>query len=77
MGTHEGGRGQGRVRPAYHVFGHIHEGRGATTDGVTTYVNACTCDARYRPLNAPIVFDIDPAAPRAAAAAAAPEAPPA
>ena len=57
-------RRQGRVRPAYHVFGHIHEGHGVTTDGVTTYVNACTCDARYRPTQPPIVFDVDPAALR-------------
>ncbi len=61
------------MRPAYHVFGHIHEGHGATTDGVTTYVNACTCDGRYRPRNAPLVFDVDPAAPRAAPRAAAAE----
>jgi len=49
---------QQRIRPAYHVFGHIHEGYGATTDGRTTYVNASTCTLRYRPDHAPLVFDV-------------------
>ena len=49
---------QQRIRPKYHVFGHIHEGYGATSDGVTTFVNASTCTAMYKPLNAPIVFDV-------------------
>ena len=37
-----------RVRPMYHVFGHIHEGYGATTDGTTCFVNASTCTSRYK-----------------------------
>ena len=49
---------QQRVRPRYHVFGHVHEGWGVTTDGNTRYVNASTCNVRYRPINMPIVFDI-------------------
>ncbi len=49
---------QARVRPKYHVFGHIHEGHGATTDGVTTYLNASSCTLQYRPDNAPLVFDL-------------------
>ena len=49
---------QGRVKPAYHVFGHIHEGAGATTDGTTTYVNASTCTLRYKATNPPLVFDV-------------------
>lgn len=47
-----------RLQPRYHVFGHVHEGYGATSDGVTTFVNASTCDLRYRPSHAPIVFDV-------------------
>ena len=46
-----------RVRPKYHIFGHIHEGHGVTTDGHTTYVNASTCDGHYKPINPPVVFD--------------------
>lgn len=49
---------QNRVRPRYHVFGHIHEGHGTTTDGETMFVNAAICDVRYRPVNEPIIFDV-------------------
>jgi len=50
---------QRRVKPQYHCFGHIHEDWGVTTDGVTRYVNASTCNFQYRPINRPIIFDID------------------
>ena len=46
------------MRPLYHIFGHIHEGYGHTTDGHTQYINASTCDGGYRPGQAPIVFDL-------------------
>lgn len=49
---------QTRVKPKYHIFGHIHEGYGITTDGVTTYVNASTCNLRYQPINPPIIIDL-------------------
>uniref|UniRef100_A0A1I8NXL7 Calcineurin-like phosphoesterase domain-containing protein n=1 Tax=Stomoxys calcitrans TaxID=35570 RepID=A0A1I8NXL7_STOCA len=49
---------QKRVRPKYHVFGHIHEGYGITSDGRVIYVNASTCDINYLPNNPPIVFDV-------------------
>nr|CAH7739730.1 unnamed protein product [Callosobruchus chinensis] len=42
----------------YHIFGHIHEGYGFTTDGEISFVNASTCDINYHPVNLPIVFDI-------------------
>ncbi|KAK3100207.1 hypothetical protein FSP39_016322 [Pinctada imbricata] len=48
---------QKRVKPKFHVFGHIHEGYGITTDDVTTYINASTCTLRYKPDHPPIVFD--------------------
>lgn len=48
---------QKRVKPKFHVFGHIHEGYGVTSDGYTTFINASTCTRRYLPTNAPIVFD--------------------
>lgn len=47
-----------RVRPRAHVFGHIHEGYGTSSDGHTLFVNASICDAQYRPANAPIVFEL-------------------
>ncbi|XP_037939419.1 metallophosphoesterase domain-containing protein 1 [Teleopsis dalmanni] len=49
---------QKRVRPKYHVFGHVHEGYGITSDGRIIYVNASTCDINYIPNNPPIVFDV-------------------
>jgi hypothetical protein len=47
-----------RIHPQYHIFGHIHEGYGVTTDGHTKFINASTCTLRYKPVNPPIVFDI-------------------
>ncbi len=47
----------GEVRPRFHLFGHIHEAFGTSTDGTTTYVNASTCDLGYRPVNPPVVLD--------------------
>ncbi|XP_025832263.1 UPF0046 protein C25E10.12 [Agrilus planipennis] len=49
---------QKRIKPKYHVFGHIHEGYGVTTDGKIIFINATTCDINYIPNNLPIVFDI-------------------
>lgn len=50
---------QDRVKPLVHIFGHIHEGYGVYTDGVTQYINASTCTLRYKPTNAPIIVDLD------------------
>ncbi|KAJ8599584.1 hypothetical protein CTAYLR_004692 [Chrysophaeum taylorii] len=49
---------QQRIRPKVHVFGHIHEGYGASSDGVTDFVNPSTCNLAYRPDNHPIVLDV-------------------
>jgi Icc-related predicted phosphoesterase len=46
-----------RVKPRYHIFGHIHEGYGRTQEGPTTCVNASTCDFHYKPIQPAIVFD--------------------
>lgn len=48
-----------RLAPRVHVFGHIHEGYGQRRLGGTLFVNASSCDRRYRPVNAPIVVDLD------------------
>lgn len=42
------------------VSGHIHSGYGCTLDDTTLYINASTCDHDYRPINAPVVFDLPP-----------------
>ncbi|CAL4222591.1 unnamed protein product, partial [Meganyctiphanes norvegica] len=49
---------QNKVKPKYHVFGHIHEGYGITTDGKIIYINASTCNVNYVPVNPPVVFDV-------------------
>lgn len=41
------------LRPALHLFGHIHEDRGCRRENGTLFVNASICDVRYRPLQAP------------------------
>jgi predicted phosphohydrolase len=48
-----------RVRPRVHIFGHIHESYGVQDYDGIRYVNACTCDERYRPVNPPVVIDLD------------------
>ncbi len=48
-----------RIAPRLHVFGHIHEAYGDVTIGRTRHVNASTCDLRYRPVQAPIVVELD------------------
>ena len=47
-----------RIKPLLHIFGHIHEAYGVTTNETTQFVNACTCDFSYKPVHKPLVFDI-------------------
>lgn len=47
-----------RIRPKYHLFGHIHQTYGTTRRNGITFINASVCDGRYRPVNEPIVFDL-------------------
>ena len=47
-----------QVKPKIHVFGHCHGGYGQKTMGGTLYINASSCDPKYRPVNPPIVVDI-------------------
>jgi len=49
---------RGRVRPRWHVFGHIHEGYGITQDRRTTFVNASVCDRAYEPVNEPVLLEL-------------------
>lgn len=50
-----------RVKPRLHVFGHIHHAYGTAAVGRTLFVNATVCDEAYKPVNAPVVVDMDPA----------------
>ncbi|MCP9263652.1 Metallophosphoesterase MPPED2 [Dirofilaria immitis] len=45
-----------RIRPKYHVFGHIHSGYGCTTDGYTKFVNCSLVDDRLQLTNNPIIL---------------------
>lgn len=48
---------QKRIKPKYHIFGHVHEAYGIYSDLKIVYINASTCDINYLPNNPPIVFD--------------------
>jgi Icc-related predicted phosphoesterase len=48
-----------RLQPRLHVFGHIHEGYGSTLEGRTACHNVSTCDLGYRPVNAPVVVELE------------------
>lgn len=49
---------ESRIKPLVHIYGHIHEGYGVTTNGVTYFINASNCTLRYKPTNKAIVIDI-------------------
>jgi Icc-related predicted phosphoesterase len=48
-----------RIKPGVHIFGHIHEGYGITSNGVTTFINASSCDHLYRSVNPPVVYELE------------------
>ncbi|EGZ26024.1 hypothetical protein PHYSODRAFT_487565 [Phytophthora sojae] len=47
-----------RIRPSFHIFGHIHEAYGATRVGKTVFVNAASSTLLSKPKHAPVVVDI-------------------
>jgi Icc-related predicted phosphoesterase len=47
-----------RIKPKYHVFGHIHETYGTEVIGETTFINASSVDHFYKPINPPVVFEL-------------------
>ena len=47
-----------RIKPALHVFGHIHGAYGGVQKNDTLYINAATCNDRYVPSNKPIIVDL-------------------
>lgn len=40
-----------RIRPRFHLFGHIHESNGKEEVNETLFINAAICDLRYSPVN--------------------------
>lgn len=47
-----------KVRPMYHVFGHIHEAYGQKEQNGTIFINASNLNEHYEPVNAPVVIEI-------------------
>jgi Icc-related predicted phosphoesterase len=40
----------GKIKPKYHIFGHIHEGRGEEIHEGIQFINASSLDGRYNPI---------------------------
>ncbi|KAK5977633.1 Metallophos domain-containing protein [Trichostrongylus colubriformis] len=47
-----------RVKPKFHVFGHVHQGYGALSNGNTTFINAAQASKKNKITNKPLVFYI-------------------
>ena len=47
-----------RVKPKFHIVGHIHCGHGITTNENTTFINAAVLNEEYNIANKPIIFEI-------------------
>lgn len=49
-----------KIRPRYHIFGHVHHSHGiyTRTGSRTVYVNAALLDESYCPVHEPIVLEI-------------------
>jgi predicted phosphohydrolase len=50
-----------QICPLVHVFGHIHEAYGITSNEHTEFINASVVDLRFRLSNQPVVFTLDAA----------------
>ena len=48
-----------KVKPRYHVFGHIHEAYGITQEEETIFVNASVVNLAYQVVNAPTVVEYE------------------
>jgi Icc-related predicted phosphoesterase len=47
-----------KVKPKFHIFGHIHGGYGYRwVDGETQFINASICTEEYQPTNEPLIFE--------------------
>jgi len=48
-----------RVKPKYHIFGHIHAGYGQMHRHGTTFLNVSIMNEKYHPVNKPMTFDFE------------------
>ena len=46
------------MKPAYHIYGHVHQDYGVRRAAGTTFANAATCTYLGSPEHKPIVFDV-------------------
>jgi Icc-related predicted phosphoesterase len=46
-----------KIKPQYHIFGHIHEAYGMTYNDHTTFINASILDEHYRIKNKPFFIE--------------------
>ncbi len=46
-------------KPKIHIFGHIHESYGTTSNGDTRFYNASICDIKYNPINPITIIETD------------------
>lgn len=46
------------IQPALHIFGHIHEAFGQSTNGRTVFANVSVCNLFYMPMRRPLVFEV-------------------
>ncbi len=47
------------IKPAFHIFGHIHEAYGVEKLNDTTFINASVLNLQYQLKNEPIVFEFE------------------
>lgn len=47
-----------RVRPKYHLFGHIHYSNGISDNGNTMFINSAICNESYNPIQSFHMFEI-------------------
>lgn len=48
-----------KIQPAYHLFGHIHEGCGSFKDEKTSFINGSLQNEHYELVNEPVLFDFE------------------
>lgn len=47
-----------RVKPKYHLFGHIHEGYGVFETDETIFINGSSLDENYLATHVPIIIEV-------------------
>ena len=47
-----------KIKPKFHLFGHIHEAYGVYKSEDTVFINGSVLDHKYRLKNKPVLFEI-------------------